>query len=178
MINGSLPSLSLEERGGRILFSIPARPRNWPLLLVLLCWLPIWSAGAIQGLINLGHVQAVVGSVALGLWFIAWTIGGAVAVFKCAWMIVGREVLVISGQIVVAEYWIAPFRWRRYFDASRIQNVRVAPFRYGRRKTLLTFGLAFEYIAKTQYFGLGLDESRLRELCDAFRYGLQHKMAD
>jgi hypothetical protein len=163
---------------------IPAK-RSWGTVLFICLWLCGWVMGelsAIGALFGLGPFQSMAHgkhpapNAFLFVWLLAWTAGGAFALYTVIWCLVGREVITLDGQALVVWHEPLPFPPKREFDWAQVKNLRISPQPSPRRSNLqLGFGgpIAFDYGAKTWRFGIDLDEAEAGMLLDSIRRRFQ-----
>ena len=146
--------------------SIPAKLHLF-MFLFLSVWLGLWGLTEFLGLRTL--LTAPKGF--LIVWFIVWTLGGALALYICVWMIAGREIVSRqSGVLMIKRTVFGHVRVREY-DLLHVSNLRVDPEPYDpegpRAAALYGFRIgpiAFEYGGKTIRFADGVSEDEAHEI--------------
>jgi hypothetical protein len=156
--------------------SIPTK-RNPFLLIFLPVWLVGWAFGWVGAASQLlSPATSGAPRLFLFVWLAAWTAGGAVAIWVCAWMFAGREVVTLRPhELVISRKALGLGRVKQY-DLSHVANLRVAPesfnpfdFRSGMRFWGIGGGpIAFDYGASTFRFGASVDEAEANQLIKRF----------
>lgn len=163
---------------------IPSR-KNWFTIFFLGFWLTGWAVGEIMVLRIMatsifGAVAGKAPNASAGLlgisgfllfWLAGWTVGGGFAIYTFLWQVAGKEVIEVnSGGITIANK-IFSFSRPKEYDAQYIKDLRVSqpansmwsPWGHagqfwGRGQGII----AFDYGAKTNRFGSGLDEAEAK----------------
>lgn len=166
---------------------MPVR-RRWIFLVFLTGWLGGWAVAEVLVSIKLAGMAAnILGFVTplrleahspldagaalfLSFWLIAWTAGGVWAIYNWLWLIGGREVVLISPEILSISRAVSGLARQNKYRVSDIRSLRISvraqnlsdPF-----ASMQNYGgdgshcLAFDYGARTVRFGC-LDEAELK----------------
>jgi hypothetical protein len=119
-----------------ILITIPVRRQLFPLLF-LPVWLVGWFFGETSALRELlASTQPLTSNGFLVFWLIAWTIGGAWAVFTFLWLSAGREMVRVSQGTLTLRQDLFGLGRDRDYDLREVRDLRVAatpstPFGFG-----------------------------------------------
>jgi len=146
--------------------SIPAKLHLF-MFLFLSVWLVLWGLTEFLGVRTL--LTDPKGF--LIVWSIVWTMGGALALYICAWMIAGREIVSLQSGILMIKRTLFGHVRVRQFDLLHVSNLRVDPEPYDpegpRAAALYGFRIgpiAFEYRGKTIRFADGVTEDEAHEI--------------
>ena len=169
----SPPRARLREEVEALRIDIPL-PRNWLLLL----FVPVWLIGWAMGLISVG--SGVVAALAQGrmsglfliAWLVLWLAGGVFISYAWLLNLIGREVVRIDRSKLVLRSEIGGLGRSREFDLTHVRDLRATPAPFNPRDFKSTFqfwgigggSIAFDYGAKTERFGAGLDEAKAKQL--------------
>lgn len=175
-VQPSKPRFLIDENAEGLRVVLPAR-RNWFVIVFVLCWLGGWAFGEGFALNTLLHGKAGGGALFLFFWLCAWTVGGILAAYSVGWMLKGQEI-VVARQFppsLQVQREIFGIRLRsQNFDANQIGRLRVASekwsqfdLNYQKRWIGGINNIAFDYGARTHYFGAGLDDAEARIVVDA-----------
>lgn len=172
-----------DAEGMRI--TIPVR-RNWFLIVFVAFWLGCWAwvmVGIPLGLLGMAPAFAVdqgqLGAVVfVVVWFVLWTLGGFFALLAWLWNLVGKEVVILTGSVLVIRRQIFGVGRSREYDAGQVRGLRCSPqvyepwnFSWGSSAAFWGLGgvLAFDYGARTYRFGPGLDEAEAKMILGAIK---------
>ncbi len=167
----------ITDLGSELRIEISLRPRDpgeWFALVLLTVWLLGWLAGEFfigAELIELvktpqpphsGNFSPWGGVFLTGL-LVAWTAGGCLSWSLWLRFLFGREIITVSADgLTVVTY---PFGRPRKYRLSAIRNLRVREAPYEQTEGWNWFGtIAFDYGAKTVYFGSMLDPAEARQI--------------
>lgn len=116
-------------------------------------------------------------------WFAVWTVGGLFAIYALLWQVMGKEIVMVHGQVFRTRYDIGGFGFNKDYDLVQMRALRPAPVPFNPldlSSSLQLWGvgggvIAFDYGAKTIRFGAGLDEGEAKEVVTAIkqRYRIQ-----
>jgi hypothetical protein len=147
---------------GRRQIEIPAR-RNWFVLLFLCFWLTMWTMGGGIAIFQLlTEFQPF-----LLFWLCAWALGWLYAAATIGWQLTGREIVRVINADLEVGYRLLGIERMKLYRGSEVTDLSSSPslpslfsnaqisvpfFKQG------NFGIiSFNYGARTQRFGSGLD---------------------
>ena len=162
---------STVEDGPEVLeITIPSRI-NVIKFLFLLVWLGVWAKGEMWAISEILFKTDIEGSVFLLFWVTGWTVGGCFAIYVIAWMIGGKEKVLLNGDSLSVRRGIFGIGRGKEFTLVHVSNLRVSPVLDSRATPasdalswfLALWGagggmIAFDCGGKTYRFGIGLDE--------------------
>lgn len=176
-----------EDRGDAIRITIPSR-KNWFNIFFTGFWLVGWTLGEITviAMIIAGLVALIAGKgpqtsggiggmFFMGLFILAWlgvwTVGGVFAWRSFLWNLAGKEIVDITYPSITLRSNISVFSRPREYLAEHIRELRVCPgsqhgdgwsnfFLWSTPKG----SLAFDYGARTIYFGSGVEEAEAKQI--------------
>lgn len=110
-------------------------------------------------------------------WFAVWTVGGLFAIYALLWQVMGKEIVMVHGQVFRTRYDIGGFGFNKDYDLVQMRDLRPAPVPFNPldlSSSLQLWGvgggvIAFDYGAKTIRFGAGLDEGEAKEVVTAIK---------
>ena len=150
--------------------TIPGARRRF-VSLFLLAWLGGWFFGERAALRDLMTGAGGEGRGFLAFWLAGWTLGGVAVTYLILWTSLGRERLILRPDALVLRREVLGIGRSREYDVRYIKDLRLAApagaFDY--RRSLEVWGLgggriAFDYGAKTVYFGASLDEAEAKQV--------------
>ena len=159
------------EEGPEVLeVTIPSRIRAIKFLF-LLAWLGAWAHGEMWAINEILFKTDIEGAGFLLFWLTGWTVGGCFAIYVVAWMIGGKERVLLDADSLSVRKEIIGIGRRREFTIAHVSNLRVSPVLDPKvalaseaSLVFLTFWgagggkVAFDCGGKTHRFGIGLDE--------------------
>ncbi len=161
-----------EDTLGGLEVVIPAR-RNLFIVLFLTFWLAGWAFGEGAVVLQLMNpTQPNAPKLFLAAWLGMWTIGGGVAMYTWAWMLFGKERVVLgTSSLAIARDILGVRRTREYdiLAVTHLQPSAFGPTRFG-AGTINWFGgiaggaLQFDYGSRTIRFGAALQEAEAKRL--------------
>jgi len=155
---------TVSEDAGALRISVPMK-RSWFVILFLVLWLGGWAIGwreTAKQLIS-KPVQPF-----LLFWIAGWTLGGIWAAIWCLRMLMGRDILTLSGDSLVIRKQVLVFGWAKQYSRSQIRDLRFQPeLQQGRAHQ--SSRIAFDYGAKTITFADGLDEAEANQILSRIR---------
>ena len=151
---------------------IPAK-RNLLIVLFLTFWLTGWAFGEGTAALELLRPTGSNAPTAfLAAWLGMWTIGGGVAIYTWAWMLFGKERVVLGASSLAIGREILGLSRRKEYDlmaVTQLQPSAFGPTRFG-VGTMNWFGgiaggsLQFDYGSRTFRFGAALQEAEAKRL--------------
>ncbi|MDR4465850.1 MAG: hypothetical protein MRJ66_16455 [Nitrospira sp.] len=110
-------------------------------------------------------------------WFGVWTVGGLFAIYALLWQVMGKEIVMVHGQVLRTRYDIGGFGFNKDYDLIQMRDLRPAPVLFNPldlSSSLQLWGvgggvIAFDYGAKTIRFGAGLDEGEAKQVVTAIK---------
>jgi hypothetical protein len=133
-------------------------------------WLGGWAIGEISALtlflpLGIGEGTSII--VFVVFWLIGWTIGGTVVILIVAWNLVGKEVIILSADILKIELRILMLKRTKRYLPTNIKNFRLLATGEGQlmfnlfQREFWGFNgnIAFDYGMKTIKFSKGIDEA-------------------
>jgi len=110
-------------------------------------------------------------------WLVAWNIIGPLFTFFWLWNIAGREIVTLEDEALTVRYALGPSGWTRRFDRREVTDLRVSPPATADFRSLAWWPgggtIAFDYGARTNRFGGGLDEAEAKQIVADFRRRLE-----
>ncbi len=111
-------------------------------------------------------------------WFAVWTVGGLFAIYALLWQVIGKEIVMVHGQILRTRHDVGGFGFNKDYDLTQMRDLRAAPVGFNPldlSSSLQLWGIgggviAFDYGAKTIRFGAGLDEAEAKEVVTAIKH--------
>jgi hypothetical protein len=132
--------------------------------LFALVFLPVWLVGWCIG--EIAVIRELLWARGANLFLIvlllAWTFGGAFALFAFLWQLAGKDVVIITPDALTVKREIAGFGWAREYDREHVRDLRVASESEDGVSRALAGPIEFAYGSKTYRFGGGIDEEEAR----------------
>jgi hypothetical protein len=149
---------------GRRQIEIPAR-RNWFVLLFLCFWLTAWTIGGGAAIFQLfTEFQPF-----LIIWLCMWALGWLFAAVTIGWQLSGREIVRVVNSDLELGYRIFGYERTKLYRGADLRDLASTPtipsiFQYTQLSVPFfkqgNMGvITFNYGARTERFGLGLDSA-------------------
>jgi hypothetical protein len=151
---------------------IPAK-RNLFIVLFLTFWLAGWAFGeGAVALQLLRPTESNAPTLFLAAWLGMWTIGGGVAVYTWAWMLFGKERVVLGASSLAIGREVLGLTRRKEYDLMAVNHLQpsaLGPTRFGAGTANWFRGIAggalqFDYGSQTIRFGAALQEAEAKRL--------------
>lgn len=150
------------DEAGALRIVIPAET-SWFVLLFLSAWLAGWGWGWVnvfEQLLNRG----LLGNWFDLIWLAAWTCFGAMALYQIAWMIGGREIIVVDGIFLTLGKAVFGISLpARQFRLQDVNNLRFIP-ESGEGKSRVLSRIGFDYGSKSYDFAQGTNEVEANQI--------------
>ncbi len=171
---------SISDFGGQLQIVIPTK-KNWFIILFFAAWLVGWAVGEFTvptAFFNKGNDTAPL--IFTAAWLVAWTVGGMFIIYTWLWQAFGKEIITVDGSYISIKKNVFGLGKLNQYQIGHIKNLRIAPmgynpwdFRSRMQFSGLTGGvLAFDYGARTFWFGIGVDEVEANEILKKISYRL------
>ncbi len=158
-LSGAPPGVRLFPEAGQLRISIERRRSAGPVLF-LLVWVAGWGLASWSTGGALGRETWSVAWALLAVWLVAFTMGSLTVAALVALLLLGRETVSVSRDLLRIAVRVGPFRTERAFDLDGVRNLRVVPHMRtakGRGLTRPALGaLAFEHGGRTIRFAAGI----------------------
>ena len=164
---------TIEQADDRLSITIPSETHPFVTLFIVVC-LAGWAVGEWQAVDAIRGGAG--GSLFLNVWLIGWTFGGLMAVGLFAWLVGGREQIVVRpNAISIADraFGLGP---AVSYDAARISNLRLLPnddTERGEGWWAGVFGgggrIAFDYDSETIRFASNIEESEAQAIIEQLK---------
>jgi hypothetical protein len=152
------PGSRVQELGDRLIVCFRPR-RAWGSVGFLTFWLLLWTVG---GIAAIGHAITEADSGArifLSLWLCGWAVGMVAVTSIIAWLLVGREFLAVTPEILEVRKEIGRFARVKRYDAARVRDVTAERFPTDEGERPRTdFCLIVRYAEATVRIGEGMGE--------------------
>lgn len=173
----------VESIPGGIELWIPSR-RNFFVAVFILIWLCFWFFGAVSAGNQLLHPHPLKDGTAgapdsfLIVWLTMWMCGGVFAIAMALWNLAGRERVIVQNDRFSIRREAFGIGYGKHYEMSAVKDVRVVESAvnsgYFGMRSRDPFGimggpLAFDYGAKTVYFGAGIDAAEAKYLLSRLR---------
>jgi len=161
--------------------SIPAK-RNAFAIAFLTFWLVGWGFAEVT---TLGRLAIAImdgefpgpDHLFLVAWVGGWTVVGAVAIATWAWMLRGRECIVLQAAQLVVRRDVFGLGCAREYDLQHVSNLRITPPTLNPSNPLSAMqfwgmgggGIAFDYGPRTIRFGASIDEAEGKDIVEHLR---------
>ena len=134
-------------------------------MIFLTFWLAAWPIGEISAIVSL--FQPGGPDLFLLAWLGCWTIGGLSVLASWAWMLVGKEEILVDRSTLSITNRLVGLKLSKSYDTNQIRRLRVSPSSESttNSRSGLQFGpgdnglVVFDYGATTVNFGSGIDEA-------------------
>jgi hypothetical protein len=161
----------IENRGNQLLIEIPSQ-KIWSAMLFLPIWLIGWAFGELNAAktVFFGDNH---GGLFLFVWFIGWTFGGAFVLYSLAWMLAGKEKIVVDKDQLSIKRDVFGLGREKIYQLNQVSEVRAsAAYAISQRNGMQAWGfgtglVAFDYGSSTVRFAAGIDEAEAKKLVSA-----------
>jgi hypothetical protein len=121
------PGSRIQELGDRLIVRFRPR-RDWAAVVFLMFWLSLWTLGGFAAM-NAAVTEAdLAGRIFLSVWLCGWA-GGMIAVATIiAWLVIGREFLTVTPEMLEVRKEIGRFARIKRYDAGRVRYVTAERF--------------------------------------------------
>jgi hypothetical protein len=121
------PGSRIQELGDRLI--VRFRPRRaWGAVVFLSFWLTCWTFGGLAAIGAAVNEADTGGRIFLCVWLCGWAVGvGGVATI-IAWLLIGRELLTVTPELLEVRKEIGRFARVKRYDAARVTSVSAERF--------------------------------------------------
>lgn len=183
MLQPAESRITIADTSGELRIVIPGR-RSLFVMCFLGFWICGWAVAEVMVAIQFVNGDAPPeGEVFMLTWFSIWTIGGVLAIYAWLWQVMGKEIVIVCGQMFKTRHDIGGFGFDKEYDLLQIRDLRVGqvgfnPLDFSSSLQLWGIGggvIAFGHGARTYRFGAGLDEAEAKQVVTAIkkRYRIQ-----
>ena len=173
---------TMSESPDGLVITIPAQ-KNWFQILFLGFWMIGWLFGEVTAVSQLirshsSHWAHIKGSGPIGvnlfmmIWLAGWTVGGGFALIAWLWNLVGAERVQLGPWTLTTTRQVLGIGPTRDYKLGSVSNLRInmglsnASFRASPFQMMNGGTIAFDYGAKTFYFGVGIDEAEAQQIVE------------
>lgn len=177
-IKPSPMSATFQENGTGIEVRL-AHPRNLFVALFIPIWLCCWAFGWVSAAGAIVHIGMQPAVFFMLFWLLGWSVGGGFAIYAFLWNVMGYETVGVHKDELILKKCIGRWIRSREFDLAEVTRLRVSgpPAQmwagHSHHPWAARGTMAFDYGAKTYYFGSGVDEAEADKIISALKRNIE-----